>query len=251
MKTLIINLLYPQPPALLGAIMGGIGLASGVQKLLGNEFASDEATAARDWSAQQAARQMDFQERMRATQYQTAVEDMKKAGLNPMLAYSQGGAGTPGGSMGSGGAASPANTGGTEMQTAAQIENIQAQTEKLRAEAENTRAQIPVTHGQVGIQNQTMALLREQAAQTEAYRHLNEEQQRLVREQIRNAVEENKRIIAQTGNVAVDTVLKQLSIPKAQNEARAQQTWWQETIAPHVGSAEQASRIFRNFAPRR
>ncbi|QXP08167.1 MAG: DNA pilot protein [Arizlama microvirus] len=35
--------------------------------------------------------QMNFQQGMRATQYQTAVSDMKAAGLNPMLAYSQGG----------------------------------------------------------------------------------------------------------------------------------------------------------------
>ena len=35
---------------------------------------------------------MKFEKQMRATAYQTAVEDMKKAGLSPALAYSQGGA---------------------------------------------------------------------------------------------------------------------------------------------------------------
>ncbi|WNK13298.1 MAG: DNA pilot protein [Microvirus sp.] len=69
-------------------------------------FNSAEAQKGRDFAAGQSQKQMDFQERMRGTQYQTAMADMRASGLNPILAYSQGGAGTPIGSAATSSAAS-------------------------------------------------------------------------------------------------------------------------------------------------
>ena len=86
------------PANITGMLGGALGLIGQTQANQKNWDISQAANAA---SAEQAAKHLDFQERMRSTQYQTAVEDMKKSGLNPMLAYSQGGAGTPTGAMGS------------------------------------------------------------------------------------------------------------------------------------------------------
>lgn len=78
----------------LGSFLGGpVGgaLAAGATDLIGGVMQNNSAKDA-------AQNQQQFQENMSNTSYQRAMADMKAAGLNPMLAYQQGGASTPQGS---------------------------------------------------------------------------------------------------------------------------------------------------------
>jgi hypothetical protein len=92
-------------------------------------------------SAEQAQKQMDFQERMSSSAHQREVKDLIAAGLNPMLSAKLGGASSPAGAM-----APVQNVLGQATASAAQNYQLETQAKLIRAQETNTLAQADLTN---------------------------------------------------------------------------------------------------------
>lgn len=264
------NFVIPAAAAVLGNVLTNdankdiaedTNYANAEQAHLNRQFNAQQAEIGRDWSSDEAVKNRTFQTDMSNTVWQRGVRDMQAAGLNPMLAYSQGGASSPAGNMPSSGVASgsaatmisrpytsPISGAVSAYMATLQAKQLEAQTKNVEADTRVKEATIPKIGEETGVATATRAHLYtsidkmveeskriiEEVKQIALQHKLTERQTQLVAEQVLNAFDTGGKIRAETGNILVDTKLRELEIPHMKNMSESEESWWKKNVSPYL-----------------
>lgn len=253
----------PNASNLLPTAIGTVGsLAGDVLAYQGQK----ETNAA---NAQQARDQMNFQREMSNTSYQRAVADMRAAGVNPALAYSQGGASSPGGASATMGNAAAAFKGSAaaavdafnaaqsaiaqRRQMDAATSNTQAQTNQIKIESEERLRDLQLRNRMSATTarqlDTSLGLDRRLKAETAG----KTAQERMFLEQsyparLKQAGADVDATLADIRYKNAQSLLADLEAPDARNRALSADTWLGRNLRPWMSDAHSASNVLGSLS---
>lgn len=193
--------------SVIGAGISAIGsLAGGAINSAGQQAANDRMM---QFNAQEAQKNREFQWDLSSTAYRRGMADMKAAGLNPILAYSQGGASATGGAQASVNLENALEGLGQGVTSAGQIARNVADLSNIKARTEAEQSQAKLNEANTSLSAAATAKAMQDTQTSAAAQRREDANTALLTEQVKNPAAQRMLWGAQAHSAATQAALNQ------------------------------------------